>query len=319
MEGKKVKSASEKCAIEGARIDAHAYLLGTPPIREFMEVLRARRLNGTCAQEDELAHEWRRAAHYIRELEAAEGGCVENAALISLPAEMEGFARRELEDPCVERSLGLLPYRWALVDLDQLVVHQRSVDLTFIESLKAAFPKSPTDEELFRFAAGRLRQAPDVRVTRTSENVYTFSSASSDLRFLDIALLDPQTVHGYHAPGHAAAVVGVFVGFGANFLCALRMQGRLILSNGTHRAHMLYELGIRRVPCLVREVSCDDDLDLIGATDVKQNLQVYLRARRPPRLKDFFDPQLRKIIPVAAASRLVHVQVNTQRSRVSIG
>jgi hypothetical protein len=193
------------------------------------------------------------------------------------------------------------------------------VDLAFIGSLKAAFPSDPTDEELFRFAAGRLRRAPEVRVTRTSENVYTFASDSSDLRFLDIALLDPEAVHGYHAPGHAAGVVAVFVGFGVNFLCALRLRDRLLLTNGTHRAYMLYDLGIRRVPCLVREVSSDDDLDLIGATDVKQSLQVYLRARRPPRLKDFFDPQLRKIVPVAATSRLVHVQLNTQRSRVSIG
>jgi hypothetical protein len=318
MEERNLKKHAAGAGMEGTRIEEHVFLLGTPPIREFLELVKARRLNVCCAPEEILVHEWRRAADHIRELEVTESGSVENAALTALPEEMERCVSHELEDPCVKRSLGLLPCRWALVDLDQLIVHQRSVDLTFIGSLKAAIPTSPTDEELFRFTAGRLRPAPDVRITRTSENVYTFSSASADLRFLDIALLDPEMVHGYHAPGRAAGAVAVFVGFGANFLSALRMQGRLILINGTHRSHLLYDLGIRRVPCLVREVSCDDDLDLIGAPEVKQSLQVYLRARRPPRLKDFFDPQLRKIIPVAAASRLVHVQLQTQRSRVSI-
>jgi hypothetical protein len=81
---------------------------------------------------------------------------------------------------------------------------------------------------------------------------------------------------------------------------------------------MVYERGIRKFPCLVREASSDDDLDLVGAGDVKQNLHVYVRSRRPPRLRDFSDPLLHTIVPVAAASRLVHVQINTQRSRVSV-
>jgi hypothetical protein len=126
------------------------------------------------------------------------------------------LADLELQDSCVLQTLELLPHRWALVELDQLIVHQRSLVLPYIRKCAEAFPVIPCDEELFRLAAGRLWQRPEIRVTRASESVYRFESRSTDLRFLDVALLDPRTVHGYHAPGRAEHIVGVVVGFGAN-------------------------------------------------------------------------------------------------------
>jgi hypothetical protein len=301
-----------------SRSEECVHLLGLPSMREFMEFARARSVGGRDTDQVLLVREWRAAADRIRELELTEGEHP-RAGLLPLPAEMSDLAVHESREACIEKSYGILPYRWSLVELDELIVHQRSVDLAFVRRIRGTFPSQATEQDLFRFAAGHLQPAPEVRVTRSSENVYTFSSVSSDLRFLDLALLDPKAVQGHNAPGRAAHVIGVFVGFGLNHICALRMQDRLILINGTHRAYVLHELGIRAVPCLVRDVSRDDDLDLIGATDVKQNLQLYLRARRPPRLRDFFDSRLRMIIPVEAASRLVHVQLNTQRSRVSTG
>jgi hypothetical protein len=318
MEEQDPTSETSTPAINCARIDEYAYLIGAAPIREFVEFVRARSLQGVGPEEDQLIANWGRAASHIRELEATEGGFADNAEIIPLPDALAALAQRELQDPCVRRSLGHLPYKWALVDLDRVIVHQRSLDRASIRCLADAFPAAPTDEELFSLASGRLRPPPPIRVTRASEYVYTFASPSSDLRFLDLTLLNPQSVQGYHPPGRPAAVVAVAVGYGINFTAVFRIQGRLILHNGTHRATMAYERGIRKFPCLVREVSNDDDLDLVGAGDVKQNLHLYLRSRRPPRLRDFSNPRLHTIIPVAAASRLVHVQINTQRSRVSV-
>jgi hypothetical protein len=318
MEDREVEAGPATSATRVGGTDNYAYLLGTPPVHECMEFLTTRSLEARGARQATLAQEWHIASERIRELEAAEGGCADNAELISLPDRMAEMAKCELEDPWVQRSLSMLPHRWALVDLDQLIVHQRSVDLSYIGKLEAEFPSGATQEDLFRFAAGHLREAPQVRVTRSSENVFTFSSPSADLRLLDMALLDPVEVQVTSATGRPTHIVGVFVGFGVNCICALRIQQRLILINGTHHACMLRRRGGGRVPCLVREVFGDDDLDLIGAIDVKRNLPSYVRSRRPPLLRDFFDPKIRKIIPVAPATRLVHVQVNTQRSRLAV-
>ena len=317
MEEQEVTKAGSR-TINCLRIDEYAYLIGAPPVRDFVEFVKTRLVKGVGPEEGQLISKWRTAANYIRELEAADGGFADDAAIMPLPDAVAALAQQELQDPCVRRSLAHLPHQWALVDLDQVIVHQRSLDRASITRLAATFPASPTDEELFSLASGRLAPPPEIRVTRASENVYTFASLSSDLRFLDITLLDPESVRGYHPPGRAAAFVAIPIGYGVNFAAVFRIQGRLILHNGTHRASMVYERGIRKFPCLVREVSSDDDLDLVGAGDVKQNLQVYTRSRRPPRLSDFFNPRLHTIIPVAAAGRLVHVQINTQRSRVSV-
>ena len=317
MEERELASGSPSHAINRVRIDEYAYLIGTPPIRDFVEFVVARAAEGVDPVKDRLISKWHRAVKHLRRLEATEGGFADGAAIVPLSDALGAFAQRELQDPCVQTSLRHLPYRWALVDLDQVIVHQRSVDRASVRRLAAAFPASPTEEDLFRLASGLLTPAPHMQVTRAAESVYTFASPSSDLRFLDVALLDPQSVQGYHPPGRAAAVVAVSVGYGINFMAVFAIQGRLILHNGTHRAVMAYERGIRQIPCLVRQVSSDDELDLVGAADVKQNLHVYVRSRRPPRLRDFADPLLHTIIPVAATSRLVHVQINTQRSRVS--
>jgi hypothetical protein len=319
MEERECNGASEVVATDIGRVEESAYLLGAPPMREFKEFLQNRVPPELCEPEEALTEEWREAEKYLGGLASTEGGFADGAIVMPLPKEMEGLASRSLQDPSVKKSFALLPHRWALVNADQLIVHQRSVDLTYIRSLKAKFPKRPLAEELFMLASGGLEPTPAVRVTRTAENVWTFACPSADFRFLGFALLNPQSVDGYQPPGRPTDVVSGFVGFGVNWSTALRMQGRLILVNGTNRGYLQYDWGMRYLPCLVREVSSEDELDLIGASDVKQNLQLYLRSRRPPRLKDFFDPKLCKVLPVVPAMRLLHVQITTQRSRVAIG
>ncbi|HVW70924.1 MAG TPA: hypothetical protein VHB68_18225, partial [Steroidobacteraceae bacterium] len=145
-----------------------------------------------------------------------------------------------------------------------------------------------------------------------------FASRSSDLRVLETTLLDPGGIPGYCGPGRPSHVVAVAIGYGINLAAAFHVEGRLIFHNGTHRAAAAYTVwGIRKFPCVVREVSTAEDLDKVGAADVKQHLHLYLRSRRPPRLRDFFDPALHTKIRAAPGYHLQHVQINTQRLRVS--
>jgi len=303
--------------LDTARIDEHAYLTGAPPIEEFLGYVRSRAEEGT-ADLGRLSEAWRAAAQCRRELELTEAGFADNAEIRPLPSELKPLAERELQEPGVRRSLERVPYYWAVVDLDQLVVHQRSLDLSFVRRLSARFPTRPTDEQLFQLAAGYPRPDPaKISVTR-SENVTTFVSASSDLRILETTLLDPKSISGYSAPGRASRLVAVAVGYGCNFASAFHIRGRLVLQNALHRESMVYRMGIRRVPCLVREISTEEDLVLVGANDVKQHLSLYVRSPRPPRLSDFLDPRLHVTLRVPFANRLAHVQVNTQLSRARV-
>jgi hypothetical protein len=139
---------------------------------------------------------------------------------------------------------------------------------------------------------------------------------SEDLRFLDVKLLKPSQISGYVAPGNPIAMVAVTVGYGPNFITALQIGSRLVLHNGSHRAYALRDLGVTHVPCLVQDVSREDELELAGVPDLKTFADRYLKSLRPPLLKDYFDPQLRKIVPVVRKHRLVQVQLNWQEGKV---
>jgi hypothetical protein len=135
-----------------------------------------------------------------------------------------------------------------------------------------------------------------------------FVSPSNDLRFLKAMTLEPRHIRGYPHPGALVGVVGLAVGFGSNFLNALRVENRLILNNGSHRAYTLRDMGFTHVPCIVQHVSTRDELDVIAASAIRNDPDVYLKHARPSMLKDYFNPKLRKILPVHRRVRQITVK-----------
>jgi hypothetical protein len=156
----------------------------------------------------------------------------------------------------------------------------------------------------------------EVRVSQANMNVFAFTSASEDLRVLDVHLLAPSQVSGYVSPGSPVKELTVVVGFSPNFITALKIGNRLVLHNGSHRAFALRDLGVTHVPCLVQHISREDELEMVGAPDPKTFPERYLKSPRPSLLKDYFDPRLRKIVPVVRKHRLVQVQVAWQEGKV---
>ncbi|MDN8820324.1 hypothetical protein Q0N24_13935, partial [Staphylococcus aureus] len=87
------------------------------------------------------------------------------------------------------------------------VIFQECINLRHIDQLAAAMPTSPTAQEIMQLVARSGRHAhPDVRFTQ-SDGSYTFASASNDLRFLDVATIDPATITGYEPFGAASHAV----------------------------------------------------------------------------------------------------------------
>jgi hypothetical protein len=117
-------------------------------------------------------------------------------------------------------------------------------------------------------------------------------------------------VDGLDFAGVPKYVVAIAVGYGANFLAAAHVEGRLILWNGSHRAYALRAAGHTHVPCLIKGVSRRDELEAEGQPDVNANPERYLTAPRPPILRDYFDDQLRLIAHVQPTVRQVQVAPN---------
>jgi hypothetical protein len=229
---------------------------------------------------------------------------------------MQSFAGRVLGEPMFQQAYRLVPTRFALVELDRLVVFQKFVNLGYIAALKTSLPTPPSDEDLARFAFGLDRMSPQVQFMPNAPNVYSAISPSNDFRFLESKVVAPGEISSLNSSGRPFACIILTIGFGSNYLNALEVEGRLILNNGSHRAYALRDMGLTHPPCIIQEITRREELDLVAGGDVQQNPDRYVKDPRPPLLKDYFDPQLRKVVPVPRKNRLVRVQFGYEQSDV---
>jgi hypothetical protein len=296
--------------------DEHVFLVGRPPIGEYLGFVQSLAVNGHAADLGELTEEWRRANDHVRALETTEAGIADGPPIRELPPDLAELAAELTGDPMFRRVFRFVPSRIALVELDRLMVFQKNINLRYVEELKARLGAAPAPASVFRLALSLDRAEPPVRHMQGPGNMFSFLCPSNDLRFLEPMVLAPGQVSGFTSTGRPNTVIGLAVGFGSNYLNALHVDGRLILNNGSHRAYALRDLGVTEVPCIVQTVTRRDELELVASGDFQRAPDRYLKTPRPPLLKDYFDLKLRKIVPVQRKNRLVRVQIGVEQSDV---
>jgi len=288
--------------------DAFVYLIGRPPMEEFLGYVQAQTANGSKADIGGLASEWRRANDHIRDLERREAGWADNGAVAQVSRDLDPLRQAVLNNPLVRTSYAVVPAEIGMVELDRLVVFQKQINLELVRRIQNSLSPRPAEKDIFNVCLPLSEPTPPFQVRRVAPgNAFVFVSPSTDLRFLDCTILESTQIDQYQPNGRVAGVVGLVVGFSANCFCAIRVEGRLILHNGSHRAFALREKGITHAPCLVQRVSRREELPLVASPDVNNNPDQFLKAPRPPVLKDYFDPKLRKLVEVPRRSRQVKV------------
>jgi hypothetical protein len=215
----------------------------------------------------------------------------------------------------VRRSF-FLPIDVGMVELDRLVVYQKQINLEYIKKIKNRMGSAPSEDAMFQLCLPLDHPQPEVRKMRTHQNAYTFISQSNDLRFLEPVILESTQIIGHQSGGPIAGVLGLVVGFSVNYFSVLHVENRLILLNGSHRAFALRELGITHAPCLIITLSRREELNPLNIPDLQNKPDLYLKAPRPPLLKDYFDPMLRKLVKVPRKLRHVTVSFGVQPTDV---
>lgn len=292
------------------------WLLGQPPLQKYLDFLDDIASPGGLTDRKTLIDQWRGANDHYYNLEVEEAGIADTVAVAPLAPGLRKLARRVTADHRYRRTFDVLPTRFAMVELDRLVVPQPHVNLDHAERLKARLGAARDDEALFHFCLPLDRSEADIQMRRIESNRYLFWSASSDFRFQEPAVLNPDQLRGYHGFGPIGSVIGLTVGYGSNFLNVIESDGRLLLHNGHHRAYALRDLGIERAPCIVQTVTRRDELNLVAPRAVKDDPAFYFKAARPPLLKDFFDPKLRKVITVPPMTRVVELSFEVKEYEV---
>lgn len=291
---------------------AETWLLGQPPLQDYLSYVRKTVIGGADLQEAKLVNEWRAANDHYHRLEASEGGIADQAEIRDLDPALRPLARKVARSAAYRRAFHVLPTRFAVIELDRLVVSQPHVNLAHADRLMARLGASPTPEALFGFCLPIERPSARVQMRRAGSRRFFFYSESSDLRFHEAAILDPKMMRGYESFGPLAGVIGLAVGLGSNFLNVIQSDTRLLLHNGHHRAYALRALGITHAPCIVQTVTRRDELNLVASRDVAEAPAFYFKAARPPLLKDFFDPKIRKVLRVPKTLRVVELSFESK-------
>jgi hypothetical protein len=285
-------------------VHEEAWLLGQSPLRKYLDFVVDMTVDGKHIARSALIDEWRAANDYYAELETTEAGIADAADISALDASLQPLADDIIADSRW-RDFDILPTRFAMVELDRLVVSQGHVNLSHTERLKSQLDAKPALDALFRFCLPLDRAEAPVQMRRAGVNRYMFWSESSDFRFHEPALLQPGQIDGSFGP--LGGIVGLMVGYGSNFLNVIESDGRLLLHNGYHRAYALRDLGITHAPCIVQTVTRRDELALVASRSVMEDPAFYFKAARPPLLKDFFDPKIRKVLRLPKILRVVEL------------
>lgn len=291
--------------------DETLYLLGRPTLRQYLRFVRHHA--ATPSPEAVLTDEWNVAGDIIRSLEKEEAGLADDPVITKLGPEYEPLLIEFLKDPLIRNGFNTVPTEVAMIELDQLVVYQKHIDLTYARRLQEKLSSKLNREDLFRACLPYDHPQPPVKWSKHGEK-FIFVSPSNDLRFLGHMSLKPENIAGYPPPGNLVGVVGLALGFGSNFLNAAYINKRLILHNGSHRAYALRALGVTHVPCIIEHVSSPDEVDLVASSEVRSNPDLYLKHPRPPMLRDYFNPQLFKVTPVHRVVRQVTVKFDVEES-----
>ena len=290
------------------------WLLGQPHLGDYLDFVREKAIGGISLSPKRLADEWRAANDHYSELEQREAGAADTLECRPLPPELRPLARRLRAHHWFREAFGTLPTRILMVELDRLIVSQTHIERPFADSLCGGLGPSPDPEALFRFCLPLDRPNPPVRVQRLSADRYLFASGSTDFRAHPAGLLAPGLPKRLAGFGPISAALAIPVGFGSNFMSAVRSGTRAVLQNGYHRAYALRALGITHAPCVVTDVTRKDELKVAAGETVCDDPEFYFAAGRPPLLKDFFDPKIRRVLPVVRMETVIEIEVKVRTS-----
>jgi hypothetical protein len=306
---KRVRSATpDAAAHERPGKDEYLYLTGRPRLRTLIKFVKAHAV--APAAEATLTDVWHTAHRVVRRLETEEAGIADDPPRERLGPEYEPLLIEFFKDPLVRNGFNTVPTEVAMVELDRLVVYQKHIDLTFVRQLERELGPAPTEEQVFRTCLLHDHSQPPAKWARVRQDAFVFMSPSNDLRFLGVQPLETQHLNQDPPHGHPVGIVGITVGFGANFLNAVCAERRVILNNGSHRAYTLRKLGVTHVPCVIQHASSREEVDVVAAQEVRRDPDLCLKHPRPPMLKDYFNPELHMVFP--AYRRLRHVMVRFQ-------
>jgi hypothetical protein len=283
------------------------WLLGQPTLSRLLDFVHDSVVGGASMDRRALSDQWRAANEYCKQLERTQAGIALDGQHRALDPALAPLAADVEAHSYFRQSFDTLPTEFRMVELDKLIIDQMHVTRSHVDAVASKIGPDPDAHTLFRQCFPLDEPMAQVEIQEVGAHRYVFRCRSTDFRFHESVLLRPGQLRDYQSFGAIAGVVGLVVGFGCNFLSAVRVGRRHLLVNGYHRAVALRSLGITHAPCIVQTATCIDELQLCAKSRVSEHADFYFESARPPLLMDFFDPKLRLLLPLRP--RMRHVEI----------
>src|ERR1041385_284626 len=177
------ESQSTDAASQQGDADEYLYLIGQPTLKQFIRFVRDRAVEPDGS--GDLTEEWQAANTVVRVLEREEAGIADNPTIEPISPSNE-LLLEFLKNPLVRNSFNTVPTEVAYVNLNEMVVYQHHIDLTFVRQLEKRLKPSMSEEDIFRFCLPNERPLPPAKWSRLHKDTYVFVSPSNDLRFLGV-------------------------------------------------------------------------------------------------------------------------------------
>src|SRR5947209_20086363 len=100
------------------------WLLGQPPLHRYLNFVQDKVVGGADLARSALLDEWRAANDRYYELEAQEAGLADQVEIRELDQALQPLVDELVKDARFRRSFDTLPTRFAMVELDRVVVSQ---------------------------------------------------------------------------------------------------------------------------------------------------------------------------------------------------
>lgn len=294
------------------------WLLGQPHLGDYLSFVETRVIGGAAIDKRQLADEWRMANDVYAELENSEAGIADSIECRPAGAKRAAQVAALEANPWFRESFDNLPFAIEKVELDKLVVSQLHVEASYSGDVRERLGGKGSDKALFDFCLPVSRPMPPVRIQRLSSSRYLFASPSTDFRNHEPRLLRGSDIAQLTSSGPVEAMLGVMIGFGSNFMSGVRSGSRILLQNGYHRAYALRDAGFTHGWCVVETVTRKDELKLTASDEVAEDPEFYFAAKRPPILRDFFDPRLAKALQVREMETQVEVEIKVRSSTATL-
>lgn len=237
-------------------------------------------------------------------------------SLQPIPEEYRALLDALTGDMLFQKSFLHVPTGFALVNIDDLVAPQRTVNLDYVDRLVKRFPPAPTFADLFDICLSSKRHIDPIQHLEVGPNAHVFSSPNSDIRFLGafVKELSSEDLSYAELGGLPAAAIIAFVGYGAAPVNVLHAGGRVILNNGFHRVFALRSMGVKQIPVVVQQIR---NPQLEFPPHVSGLSREYLLSHpRPVLMRDFFEPDFAITLKVRERLKTVNINVATNQYEV---